>query len=104
MRAAVGGGNNGCAMSATIRVLRPSEFLRARTDGRVDIGTGKALLAELADAAESLDRYEVMIDIRNAVGQLSADDVIELASSLIDFRNTFLHKTAILCPRERFDT
>ena len=90
-------------MSATVRVLHATDFLRARTDGRVDLEMGKELLADLAEAARPLERYEVLIDIRNSIGQLTADELSELAGSLIDFRSTFLHKTAVLCPRERFD-
>ena len=36
-------------------------------------------------------------------GRLTADEASELAGSLDQFRGTFLRKTAVLCPRERFD-
>ena len=90
-------------MPATVRVIHSTDFLRARTDGRVDLETGKSLLGELAHAASALERYDVLIDIRNAVGRLTPDELHELAGTLIHFRNTFLQKTAVLCPRERFD-
>jgi hypothetical protein len=92
-----------CAMTTNVRVIRPSDFLRARADGRVDLEMGKNLLEGVAEAAAPLERFEVLIDIRDAVGRLTADEVHELAGSLIHFRHTFLHKTAVLCPRERFD-
>ena len=90
-------------MSNHVRVIHPSDFLRAHPDGRADLESGKALLAQVAEAAAPLASYEVLIDIRNVVGQLTPDDLHELAGSLISFRNTFLRRTAILCPRERFD-
>ena len=90
-------------MSNHVRVIHPSDFLRAYPDGRADLESGKALLAQVAEAAAPLTSYEVLIDIRNVVGQLTPDDLHELAGSLISFRNTFLRRTAILCPRERFD-
>lgn len=90
-------------MSTQVRVIRPPDFLRARADGRVDLESGRQLLADVADAAAPLERYEVLIDIRNAVGFLTPDELHDLAGSLIGFRNTFLHRTAVLCPRERFD-
>ena len=96
------GRNNG-RMTTDIRVIHPSDFLRVRTDGRVDLDVGKSMLADVAAAVAPLERFQVLIDIRNAVGQLSADELHELAGSLIEFRHTFLHRTAILCPRERFD-
>ncbi len=90
-------------MSTNVRVIHPSDFLRARADGRVDLDIGKQLLDQVATAAAPLAEYEVLIDIRDAVGRLTPDEVHELAGSLIQFRHTFLHKTAVLCPRERFD-
>ena len=90
-------------MTTNVRVIHPKDFLRARADGRVDLEMGKKLLADVASAAAPLENYEVLIDIRDAVGQLTPDEVNELAGSLIQFRETFLRKTAVLCPRERFD-
>jgi hypothetical protein len=90
-------------MPTNVRVIHPSDFLRARADGRVDLAMGKRLLQEVASAAEPLGAYEVLIDLRDAVGRLTPDELHELAGSLIQFRHTFLHKTAVLCPRDRFD-
>lgn len=90
-------------MPTNVRVIHPSDFLRARADGRVDVETGKSLLQQVAAAARPLGAYEVLIDIRNAVGRLTPDELHELAGSLIQFRDTFLHRTAVLCPRDRFD-
>ena len=90
-------------MSTNIRVIQTSDFLRARADGRVDLEKARSLLAEVAAAAAPLDEYQVLIDIRDVVGQLTPDEVCELAGSLDQFRSTFLRKTAVLCPRERFD-
>ena len=96
-------GRNNPAMSINVRVIQPPDFLRVSTDGQVDLAMGKALLAQVAAAAAPLETYEVLIDIRNVVGRLSAEDLHELAGSLIGFRHTFLRRTAVLCPRERFD-
>jgi hypothetical protein len=90
-------------MPTTVRVIHPSDFLRARADGQVDLDMGKRLLQQVAAAAQPLGAYEVLIDIRDAVGRLTPDEVHELAGSLIRFRHTFLRKTAVLCPRDRFD-
>ena len=89
-------------MPTNVRVIHPSDFLRARADGRVDLDMGKSLLQQAA-AAEPQGACEVLIDIRDAVGRLTPDEVHELAGWLVQFRPTFLHKTAVLCPRERFD-
>lgn len=90
-------------MSNHVRVIHASDFLRARADGQVDRETGKELLAKVAAAAAPLEDYQVLIDIRDAVGRLTPEDLHELAGALVAHGPTFLRKTAVLCPRERFD-
>jgi hypothetical protein len=90
-------------MSTNIRVIHHLDFLRVRADGRADMDMAKSLLARVAATAASLEEYEVLIDIRDTVGKLTPDEVCEVAGSLDQFRSTFLRKTAVLCPRERFD-
>jgi hypothetical protein len=90
-------------MSTNVRVVHPSDFLRARSDGRVDLDMAKSLLAQVAEAAATLDEYDILIDIRDVVGRLTPDEVGDLAGSLDQYRSVFLRKTAVLCPRERFD-
>jgi hypothetical protein len=90
-------------MSTNVRVIHHSDFLRVRADGRADMDMAKSMLARVAATADTLDEYEILIDVRDVVGQLTPDEVYELAGSLDQFRGTFLRKTAVLCPRERFD-
>lgn len=91
-------------MSTNVRVIHHSDFLRVRTDGRADMDRAKSLLAQVAATAATLDNYQILIDIRDVVGgQLTPDEACELAGSLEQFHGTFLRKTAVLCPRERFD-
>jgi len=90
-------------MSTIVRVIRSPDFLRVRADGQVDPDMGRRLLEQVAAAAAGLDEYRVLIDIRDAVGQLKPEDVIAMAGMLADYGQTFRHKTAVLCPRERFD-
>jgi hypothetical protein len=90
-------------MASNVRIVHPSDFLRARADGRIDLAVGKELLEQVARAAAPLENFHVLIDLRDAVGGLTPDDLHELAGSLARFHQTFLHKTAVLCPREGFD-
>jgi hypothetical protein len=91
-------------MSTNVRVIRSSDFLRVRADGHVDMDMARTMLARVAAAAAPLDEYEVLIDIRDVIGKLTADEVTELAGSLDKFHNTFMRKIALLCPRERLDS
>jgi len=90
-------------MATNIKVIHPTDFLRARPDGQIDLETSQHMLSELAAASAELEQFHVLIDIRNVTGRLSADELHELASALPSFGETFLSRTAVLCPRDRFD-
>ena len=90
-------------MATNIKVIHPTDFLRARPDGEVDLETSKRMLSELAAAGAKLEQFHVLIDIRNVSGRLSADELHELASALPSYGETFLSRTAVMCPRDRFD-
>jgi hypothetical protein len=90
-------------MQANIKVLHPADFLRAQAVGEADVAMGERLLSQIAEAAAELDEFEVLIDMRDVTGLLAAADVELLANTMVKHRETFRHKTALLCPRERFE-
>jgi hypothetical protein len=90
-------------MTTQIKVVHLADFVRARPEGMLDLATGERLLGDIAEAAESLEEFEVLIDTRDSANVLSPADVWMLAATLARHRETFSHKTAILCPEERFD-
>jgi len=89
-------------MSATVRVIHATDFLKATAEGEIDLAESKRLLVELASATDLAD-YEVILDTRKAHSSLSADDLWHFAEALGSVRETLPRKTAVLCPRERFD-
>jgi len=60
---------------ANVKVIHAHEFVRARPGGVFDLEASEALLLDIARAAEGLDRVEVLIDTRQAEGQLGAADL-----------------------------
>ena len=90
-------------MAPNVKVIHHSDFIRARPDGAVDLDAGERLLEKIASLAEPLDDFEVLIDLRNITGMLQVDDLLRLAASLERYEGTFLRKTALLCPPERFE-
>jgi hypothetical protein len=91
-------------MPTNVRVVHSWDFVRATADGRVDFDSARNMLRTLAAAAAPLDDCEMLIDIRDAVGHLTPDEIQRLAATLAEFQRTFTRKTAILCPRERFES
>jgi hypothetical protein len=90
-------------MPANVRVIHSSDFIRARPNGEADIETAEKLLRDIAQAGTDLDSFEILVDTRHVKGQLSVADLWSLAEKLVRFRRTFSHRTAVLCPLERFD-
>ena len=69
----------------------------------LNLEASEQLLLDIARAAEGLDHAEILIDTRQAEGQLGAADLWFLADRLARHRHVFSGKTAVLCPAERFD-
>jgi hypothetical protein len=89
-------------VSANIRVIRTSDFVRAKPSGEYNLEETEQLLAEIAHAVGAQD-LEILVDTRSASGKLSATDLWSLAQTLVKHRQAFSHKTAVLCPQHSFD-
>jgi hypothetical protein len=90
-------------MPTKVTIIHANDFIKATAEGALDLETSKKLLLELASASAHLDDHHIILDTRRAQSEMSATDVYYLASELCKLRMTFSPKTAVLCPRERFD-
>jgi hypothetical protein len=88
----------------SIKVIKAGEFIRARADGKADMARAQALLNAIATAGEGIEGFDVLVDTRHVTRgtALTARDLWQLADQLVHYRKTFAHKTAIVCPQERF--
>jgi len=90
-------------MPTSVKVIRASDFIRAKPEGAAYLEEAEKLLKDIVAAGSGLDDYQVLIDTRRVTGGLSATDLWTLAERLVKFRNSFAQRTAVLCPLERFD-
>src|SRR3954470_24702541 len=90
-------------MTYNIKVIRATEFVRARAHGDFDLERSTLMLEAIARAAESLDDFEIMVDTRGVTQAMGATQLWYLAEKLVKHRHTFSRKTAVLCPEARFD-
>lgn len=90
-------------MPTNVKIIQAAEFIRATPEGQVYIEKAEKLLQDIADAGTGLEDFHVLVDTRRVRGALSATELWALADKLAHYRRTFGHKTAILCPLERFD-
>ena len=90
-------------MPRNIKVISAPEFIRAQPEGRVNLEAAEAMLKEIAEAGEGLESFHVLVDTRRVSGALEAAELWHLAQKLVSYRRTFGHRTAVLCPLEKFD-
>jgi hypothetical protein len=91
------------AVSTNVRVIQPSDFVRATPDGRADIRAGERLLLDIAEAASDLEDFNVLVDTRKVSGMLTASELWHLAEKFVNHPHIGRRKTAILCPEFRLD-
>lgn len=89
-------------MPATVRIIHATDFMKATAEGELDLKESKRLLVEIVSATD-LVGYELIMDTRKAHSSMSVTDLWYLAAEIHNAGKNLPRKTAILCPRERFD-
>ena len=90
-------------MTAKIRIIHAHDFLKATPEGKLDFEESKRILLKIASVVVPQDDYELIIDTRKAHSVMSPTDLWHLAKEISTFGEKFRRKTAVICPRERFD-
>jgi hypothetical protein len=90
-------------MSTRIRVIQANDFIKATSEGSLDLEESKRQLRTIAVTIDPLVDYDAMLDTRQAQSSLSVADLWYLAAELNNLRKTFSRKMAVLCSPEQFD-
>jgi hypothetical protein len=90
-------------MPTNIRIIHGHDFIKATPEGQLDLEKSKKVLREIASAEAPFGNYEIILDTRKTKTTMSETDLWYLAVELSNLRKAFLHRTAVLCPLERFD-
>jgi hypothetical protein len=90
-------------MLTDIRIIQTHAFIKATPEGQLDRENMTKLLMDIASAATTSGDYEILVDTRKAQSGMSVSDLWFLAAQLSKLGKAFSRKTAVLCPRERFD-
>jgi len=90
-------------MPTSIRVFRATDFIHAAPNGELQIGRSMQVLRDIAAATRDLEDCEILLDVRRVKGVLNPQELWQLSQELLKHRRTFAHRTAVLCPFERFD-
>jgi hypothetical protein len=89
-------------MPATIKIIHATDFIKATAEGEIDLEESKRLLVEFVSTTNLVD-YELIMDTRKAHSSMSVTNLWYLAAEISKAGKNLPRKTAILCPRERFD-
>src|SRR5262245_16997523 len=91
-------------MDLNIRIIRARDFLKTTPTFEVDLETSKQFLLKLAQANAAPRQYDLLIDNRHTTGHLSLAEITELTKVLIEHRDSFRSKIAVLAtPGVKFD-
>ncbi len=85
-------------MDLNIRIIRTRDFIKTTPTFEVDLETSKQWFLRLAQENAAPRQYDLLIDNRYTTGHLSLAEITELVKVLIEHRDSFRSKIAILAP------
>jgi len=83
-------------MDLNIRIIHARDFLKTTPTFQVDLETSKQFFLKLARENAPPRRYDLLIDLRGATSELSLTEITEVVKVLIEHRDSFRLKIAIL--------
>jgi hypothetical protein len=83
-------------MHVNFRIIQAKDFVKIKPRGGVDLEESKKVLSQLAEMEQVLGGYEILLDVREAYGDLNKDDLWELVLELGKHRAAFRNKIAVL--------
>lgn len=91
-------------MDLNIRVIHSQDFLKVTATGKVDLEVSKQTVLKLASENSAPRQYDILIDLRQRTGRPSLTDIAEVVNVMIEHRDSFRSKLAILThPGPGFD-
>ncbi len=85
-------------MDKGYKIYRTRDFIRKSEEGTIDIQQSLALVRKLAEIADFHRDSNIMIDLKDTVGSLSANELLQAALEFARHRNIFKNKIAVLMP------
>jgi hypothetical protein len=78
------------------KVIHAKDFLKVKPSGETDLEESKLVLGKILEMTELPGSYEILLDVRDAYGNLDEQDLWELVAELGQHRSRFRSKIAIL--------
>ena len=83
-------------MDLNIRIIGARDFIKTTPTFQVDLETSKQFFLKLAQENAAPRQYDLLIDLRQTTGNLSFPEIAEVVKLIIENRDSFRSKIAIL--------
>jgi hypothetical protein len=83
-------------MPVNYKIIQAKEFIKVKPTGGIDLEESKKVLGQLAEMAKVMENCEILLDMREAYGNLQMDDLNELLAELGRHKEAFRSKLALL--------
>jgi hypothetical protein len=83
-------------MPVNYKIIQAKDFIKAKPTGEIDLEESKKVLGQIAEMVDAIGDYEILIDVREAYGNLNQEDLCELVLELGRHRDTFRSKIAVI--------
>jgi hypothetical protein len=83
-------------MPVNYKIIIAKDFIKARPTGGIDLQESKIVLGQVADMAKLVGECEILLDVRDAYGNLEMPDLHELVLELGRHREVFRSKIAVI--------
>src|SRR5262249_1599378 len=91
-------------MDLNLRIILAKDFLNVTPTGEIEFESSKQALLNVASLNAAPRQYDILIDTRQKSGYLTLVDVAELVGIMLEHRDSFRSKLAILAtPGPGFD-
>ncbi len=88
-------------MPTNIKIIRTQDFIRAKSDGTLDLKASLNLLNDLVGVLETAGKYHILVDVRRANVKLSISDNYSLGTAIAEHSaRKYQKKFALLVPPE----
>lgn len=88
---------SGCGkMRVNYRIIQAKDFIKAKPTGEIYLDESKKLLGQLAEMEELIGDHEILMDLRDAYGDMNHADLHELVLELGRHREVFRSKIAVI--------
>ena len=83
-------------MRVNYKIIQARDFIKAKPTGELDLDASKKVLGQIAQMEQLIGDHEVLVDVREAYGNMNHADLFELVLELGRHKEAFRSKIAVI--------